>query len=161
MAVLSKAPWLWLGGLGLANFSSAHTFKFRNVAYQGDPWELEGCETDRVEALMLQQPSDVVVRIGRRDTRSVVKAYVATQIILDELERLEKDQDNDVVIVPRVVKEAVANEYGFNPHAYGEDTEAVRKHFDLAVQRGYPGKIRTIMVYNRSNQVNYADRFCL
>lgn len=87
-------------GIRIANFSSPHSFKF-------DTGEvLEACSPERANTLMLsQREHEDRSPCGRYTNISLT--FEMSDVVRDELLRLEEDENIDIVLVPFPVMEAL------------------------------------------------------
>jgi len=118
--------------LRVANFSSPHPFQFEDGSV------LPACTPLRAEMGTLGAREETAVFPGLPDVLAVHPIFWLTQTIIDELTRLEEDDDIDLVIVPRPVIECL------------QDGDLLDTF----------SKVATIRVKNRVTKEIFCDKFC-
>lgn len=133
--MLSKAPTVTLSnGLVVANFSSPHNFVFEEGSI------LLACEKDRVEALSLEKIESTRFNITPNGSAVAVEIYFEiTQVVLDELEALDKDPTINIILVPFPVLEAYKSSIGGVP----------------------PAKVYVVYMVDRVNKIASSRKFCI
>lgn len=130
-------------GLTLANFSSPHAFKFMDGSV------LPPCSPERVRALALKRLGVEYLEAALQDNEratgvvwtTVFVEFNTTHAVRSALDELQQDRTIDIVIIPRVVLDALRRD-------------------------GLPiGKARTVLGADRDNgpgreKLNFIDRFC-
>jgi len=97
---LSEAPVVELAnGIRVANFSSGHEFYFQHGR------TLPPCQADRVSKLSLEPSERELLPNGR--WKDIVIEFKITQVVLDELIKLNGREDIDIIMVPRIVMDAL------------------------------------------------------
>ena len=137
-----NSPYITLSnGLTVANFSSPHPFNFTTGKV------LPACEKKWVKKMSLDIAENnlntaYTMMIGRRKHNPVkisdiqIKVHV-TQIVIDALDKLNKDTNIDIVLVPFMLLQALKD--GGWPHK----------------------KCRVIRVADRITKEIYPDKFCI
>lgn len=123
-------------GLRIANFSSGHAFTFT------DGTVLPACHPERVAALVLESVHAEYrftnLRVDAPEVIEVRPRFEITQLCIDELRKLESDPLVDIVLVPRLVIEALQN---------------------VGRLRNYT-KVATILVADRVAKTAHTNKFC-
>jgi hypothetical protein len=117
-------------GLRVANFSSSHEFHFVDGSV------LPACSPERATWLMMV-PVEVVAPSPCGRWTDIVISFELSSQCLAQLMIIEDDPDVDLVIAPRIVKDAAAN---------------------LGVKLT---KVRTNRVSDRVKKLSHIDRFCV
>lgn len=123
-------------GLRVANFSSAHEYRFTDGSV------LPACSKERCEWLSMNPVERLYPSACGRWTDIEISFEVTPQV-LAQLLVIEEDPNVDLVLTPRVVKDAllVYEANTVNPHMFK--------------------KVRTNRVADRVHKINHADRFCV
>ena len=130
-----SAPGVTLSnGVSVVNFSSPHPFNFEDGSV------LEACSKERVVLGTLdREDEESPFGIGRMVVVTAVRpVFKVTELIMDELERLNSDPEIDVILTPVPV------------------VDALRQQGDLS--RLY--KVATVCVKDRISKEIFIDRFC-
>ena len=123
-------------GLRVANFSSPHEFHFVDGSV------LPACSSERATWLMMV-PVEVVSPSPCGRWTDIVISFELSSQCLAQLLIIEEDPGVDLVLVPRIVKDALL------------DYEA------QTVSPAMLTKIRTNRVADRVRKLNHIDRFCI
>lgn len=121
-------------GIRVGNFSSPHPFIF------DDGTTLDACHADRARALMLEQrETEHAWRVNDVDITDIQLAFEMSPAVHEEIDRIQRDEDVDVVIVPLPVLQCL-------------------RDMVPDIQRT---KFRGIRVADRVSKTVHSDRFCI
>jgi hypothetical protein len=146
-------------GLRVANFSSPHEFHFVDGSV------LPACSPERCTWLSMKSQEVITTSECGRWQDIEISFQLSAQCIA-QLLIMEYDPDVDVILVPRVVKDALREE-----QQYALDYEQERRdryELYLAMTSEPPNttlgnltKVRTIRCADRVKKLNHIDRFCV
>lgn len=120
-------------GVRVVNFSSPHSFEFE------DGTTLRACGPERVLDLPLRRDETIISNHGPWSTIRV--GFLPTETVWDELLLLAQDDTVDIILVPRVMLDALRAA----GHQIGKCRTGLLKERDLGAFRA---------------KVHYIDRFC-
>jgi len=119
-------------GIRIANWSSPHEFKFTTGEI------LPACAPERVKAMSLNIDETVVNQEKWKDIEISTKV---PKIVFDDLQKLQYDDEIDIILVPFMVLSALRNSYS----KFSSNTR----------------KCRVIRVADRVTKEIYPDKFCI
>lgn len=132
----------------VVNFSSPHPFLFE------DGTELARCHPDRVSAFKMEV-HEISILAGAGLWHDIYVRHLVTDVIITEMIRLHEDREIDIIIVPRVLLDAMK-----------DWKRAIEEEMKGPLQGGgrvlwTDNKCRTIRQKERKDPpVNFIDKFC-